>query len=89
MFGSKNTNPKSNEASKLPPEKVDTLFAVIRRISQRVTELEAREGNDRRDINRLTKQVYRTEPAPHRANDRQAIPEFDYAAAIKQLGGDV
>jgi hypothetical protein len=88
MFGKKSKDPAESQNKpddKQPGNRSDTLFAVYRRLEQRLAYVEEKVSTLRRDLSRIDKKVYREEatPLPPPATKR----EDSIDTWIKQLGG--
>ncbi len=71
LLGRKPQIPSPTVSSEAPREGNDRVFAILRRIDRRLTELEAKVSNDRRDINRIERKLNRdteVNPAPDNKN---------------------
>ena len=54
---------------------LDRVFAIMRRMSERLTHLETQVGNLRRDLNRVDRKVYRAEEPPASLPQPKTHPE--------------
>jgi hypothetical protein len=61
FFQSKTAKESQNNSSKERGSDLDRLYAVMRRMAQRIAQLETQLSTVRRDVNRIDKKIYRSD----------------------------
>lgn len=75
MFGQKDDTQRQKKPAEARRDiPYDRLFAITRRLAQRISELEANSGSLRRDLNRIERKIYRdSNETPRKPNPENIV----------------